>query len=569
MKNILVLFFLLIPAILSYSQWTSNISQNNSVVIAPNNQLNAKAIPDGEGGVIIVWEDYRVSTSNRDIYAQRFDKYGFKQWGDSTGIALGIKSITERYPDVCTDGKGGAFFVWDDNPISTVTYLKAQRITKSGIKFWSDTGSVLAYNGNRQSTGKIVSDNNGGFYVAYFTSELLSTDYELKANRIDSSGNKLWSNGVFFCQADGLPSEFSVTLTSDNGFAIAWCDPRNSILTDYDIYVQKLSSAGLPLWQANGVPVCTQRFTQQYQDIFPDINGGVFIDWCDKRDSIQYEIYAQRVRANGTIAGPTDGKAVCIASDDQYRPYMTTDGFGGVIMCWNDFRNGPAFPFNIDIYAQRMDSSCNIKWTSNGVNVCNAIYSQNNQSIISDSAKGAIICWDDRRAGTSIYDIYAQRIDSSGNLLWDTADVAISIASGNQYKPKPVLTTGGALICFEDTRNGSSNYDLFIQKVLLNGSTLVPVKENIKAIDDFRLEQNYPNPFNPSTNVKFSIANVKFVTLKVFDVLGKEVATLVSERLQPGTYEVTFDARNLSSGIYFYKLESGAFVDTKHMLLIK
>ncbi|MDZ7626652.1 MAG: T9SS type A sorting domain-containing protein, partial [Ignavibacteriaceae bacterium] len=85
----------------------------------------------------------------------------------------------------------------------------------------------------------------------------------------------------------------------------------------------------------------------------------------------------------------------------------------------------------------------------------------------------------------------------------------------------------------------------------------------------FELEQNYPNPFNPSTTIKYSISTSEFVTIKVFDVLGKEVATLVNEEKPAGNYEVDYNASQLSSGIYFYTIYSGSFVETKKMILIK
>ncbi|GBD88474.1 hypothetical protein BMS3Abin03_02410 [bacterium BMS3Abin03] len=94
----------------------------------------------------------------------------------------------------------------------------------------------------------------------------------------------------------------------------------------------------------------------------------------------------------------------------------------------------------------------------------------------------------------------------------------------------------------------------------------------------FSLEQNYPNPFNPTTKIKFSIAKSPLlggdgrgglVTLKVYDILGSEVATLVNEEKSAGTYEVEFDASNLPSGIYFYRLESGSFSSTKKLILLK
>jgi photosystem II stability/assembly factor-like uncharacterized protein len=93
--------------------------------------------------------------------------------------------------------------------------------------------------------------------------------------------------------------------------------------------------------------------------------------------------------------------------------------------------------------------------------------------------------------------------------------------------------------------------------------------------EQFSLEQNYPNPFNSNTTIKFSIPHLvtssprHLVTLKVFDLLGREVATLVNSNLQPGTYEVSFNANHLSSGIYFYRLSAGNFIQTKKLVLIK
>ena len=98
-------------------------------------------------------------------------------------------------------------------------------------------------------------------------------------------------------------------------------------------------------------------------------------------------------------------------------------------------------------------------------------------------------------------------------------------------------------------------------------------KENEQVPSDFVLSQNYPNPFNPSTTIKFSIPQSGFVSLKIYDLLGNEIAALVNEELSPGSYSATFDAslanQNLASGIYFYRLESNQFSQTKKLMLIK
>jgi len=85
----------------------------------------------------------------------------------------------------------------------------------------------------------------------------------------------------------------------------------------------------------------------------------------------------------------------------------------------------------------------------------------------------------------------------------------------------------------------------------------------------YTLAQNYPNPFNPSTQISFAIPNSELVTLNIYDVLGKEVATLVDGAQSAGSYTVSFDASKLSSGIYFYTLKAGNFIETKKMILMK
>ncbi len=85
----------------------------------------------------------------------------------------------------------------------------------------------------------------------------------------------------------------------------------------------------------------------------------------------------------------------------------------------------------------------------------------------------------------------------------------------------------------------------------------------------FSLEQNYPNPFNPRTEIRYQVPRVSDVKITVFDVLGRAVAMLVNERKAPGSYEVTFDASGLASGVYLNRMEASGFVQTRKMLLIR
>jgi hypothetical protein len=123
---------------------------------------------------------------------------------------------------------------------------------------------------------------------------------------------------------------------------------------------------------------------------------------------------------------------------------------------------------------------------------------------------------------------------------------------------------------FIDESIQSGKYQYRLKQIDFDGSfEYSDIVEVDIAPSTYSLSQNYPNPFNPSTTIKYSISNAGIVTLKEFDVLGKEVATLVNEEKPAGNYEVEFDGRELTSGVYFYQLKSGEFIQTKKMLLLK
>ncbi len=102
------------------------------------------------------------------------------------------------------------------------------------------------------------------------------------------------------------------------------------------------------------------------------------------------------------------------------------------------------------------------------------------------------------------------------------------------------------------------------------------IRNQNSIVSNYKLEQNYPNPFNPTTKIKFDLPHLYkgglggvLVSLKIYDITGREIKTLVNEYLNPGSYEVTFDGSNFASGVYLYQLRAGEFVVSKKMLLVK
>ncbi|MCU0332195.1 MAG: T9SS type A sorting domain-containing protein, partial [Ignavibacteriaceae bacterium] len=149
---------------------------------------------------------------------------------------------------------------------------------------------------------------------------------------------------------------------------------------------------------------------------------------------------------------------------------------------------------------------------------------------------------------------------------------------GTNFGIFPQQQTGGlphAQIYDIEVKNIQNGYELWISCAsrgiaVLKVETSVTNQEDIKNTPtDFVLNQNYPNPFNPATTISFSLPSSTFTSLKVYDILGNEVANLVNEEKPAGNYEVRFNASSLTSGTYFYKLQAGSFIETKKMILLK
>ncbi|MBI5402845.1 MAG: T9SS type A sorting domain-containing protein [Ignavibacteriae bacterium] len=148
----------------------------------------------------------------------------------------------------------------------------------------------------------------------------------------------------------------------------------------------------------------------------------------------------------------------------------------------------------------------------------------------------------------------------------------ISISSNDGATWTTSYTSPVSLSCMSKSRSGSTIWAVGANGGISRyGTPIIGINSNSTELpSDFALKQNYPNPFNPTTNIKYQVANNKFITLKVFDILGKEVAVLVNQKRNAGEYEVIFDGENLSSGMYYYVLYAdGKKIDTKKMLMVK
>jgi len=245
--------------------------------------------------------------------------------------------FNENLPALVSDGAGGAFVAWGGGGGARV-----QRLNASGATQWGNTTLSGTINNNPPS---IISDGSGGALIVWAGGGVY-------AQRVDGSGNKLWSppNGGVQLSTIGLVPR--AIPDGAGGATVTWQDFRSG--TNYDIYAQGVSSSGARKWMTNGVGVCNVTANQESPVIVADGGTGAIISWFDSRSGMTAsDIYAQRIDVDGDPVWSLDGLPLCTATGNQEFPAIATDGAGGAFVAWQDRRSGT----NFDIYAQRINPS--------------------------------------------------------------------------------------------------------------------------------------------------------------------------------------------------------------------
>jgi hypothetical protein len=329
---------------------------------------------------------------------------------------------------------------------------------------------------------------------------------------------------------------------------------------------------GTKRWATAGVTIANLATYSASPTAQPDKQGGVFIIWADSRGpSSNRKYYGQHLNASGVNQWTANGKRLTSEIQDIYGPAnFIVDDSNGLIFGYSL----SVTYYDQTIFAQRVSNDGTVLWDTLGVPICALKWGRTMPEVINDTNGGAIMTWScDRTSNAAdypsyLYDIYAQRIDTSGNILWTANGVPVCTATNSQSYPKIIpIDGGGAILTWPDLRGGA-NLDIYAQRLNANG-TITDVQTFEPVPNKFELHQNYPNPFNPVTNFQFSIASSELTILKVYDLLGREVAILVNEVKQPGVYTVNWDASEFPSGVYYYRLQSGSYLETKKLILMK
>jgi len=475
---------------------------------------------------------FLLGTISNDIILIKYNLIGQVIWnfrynGTGKGNDLPSKMIFDKkgniYINGCSPGVG-----------TGVDYVTI-KIDSIGNQIWARR---FTSGGNeRDASYGLAMDSTGNIFV---TGESFSIDRrECLTIKYDSSGNQQWI------------SRFQAGL-SCIGYEVI-CDKwGNSFVTGHGnigIFTIKYNYRGEQVWRTEYSAVGSETPRSLEIDSSGSIyvaglsNLGMYWDYITiKYDSSGNELWNRRYNGSGNYM-------------DQLND-MKIDKLGNVYVTGNGTQTGTGYDYTT------------IKYNTNGTEQWVAKYHNGLNDIataLTIDDFGSVYVTGRSDGNNTQFDYSTVKYDSLGNQMWairynysnEYDDEARSIVLDNENN---IYVTGDSYIW------GHSN-----AVVIKYTQTLTGVYQTQMHLPStLTLNQNYPNPFNPVTNLGFGISDLGFVSLKVYDVLGNEITTLVNERKSPGNYEVVFDGTGFASGIYFYSLEvDGNTIDTKRMILLK
>jgi len=492
---------------------------------------------DGSGNVYVTGWSYGSGTSY-DYCTIKYNSSGVQQWvaryngpGNGTDIASSI----------AVDGSGNVYVTGRSYGSGTNTDYCTIKYNSSGVQQW-----VARYTlpGNTSDyANSIAVDGSGNVYVTG-GSDGSGTGYDYCTIKYNSSGDTVW---VRRYNSPGNSTDIASSLALDgsgNVYVTGWSIGSG---TSYDYCTIKYNSAGVQQWVAryNGPG---NGWDYAYS-LAVDGSGNVYVTGYSEGSGTGHDYCTIKYNSSGVqqwvarYTGPGNNY-------DEARS-IAIDGSGNVYVTGYSEGSGTGHDY------------CTIKYNSAGVQQWVARYDGPGNStdeanyIVIDGSGNVYV------TGYSDDDYCTIKYNSSGVQKWvaryngNSLDKAYSIAldgSGNVY------VTGWSYL-------SGTNEDYCTIKYVQTPTGLQAIGNEIPK--EFKLIQNYPNPFNPITKIKFDLPKNVNVKLTLYDMLGREVETIVNEQLNAGSYEVTFDGTKYTSGVYYYRLNAGDFVETKKMILVK
>lgn len=462
---------------------------------------------------------------------------GYAQWQSDTRLTNNSGSSITNTGKCIVSVNNYLHILWTDNRDGNYeVYYKHS--TNAGLNWIPD----MRLTGNSGYTyAPSISAEGTNVYISF--SDDRTGNFEIYFMKSTNNGLN-WSNEVMVSTNDAYHS-YQSDVKAGVYVYVAWLEERG----DLDIYFTRSSNYGSS-WSIP-VRINPNIYPQKYP-VLSVSGSNVHCVFQDERFGISNtEVFYMRSTNNGiNWSGEMN---ISDHSGFSYNGYVFSYG-STVHIVWDDDWAG-----NREIFYRRSTNN-GVDWSGNTILTINA--GTSGLPSIKASGNYTHLVWEDDRDGNR--EIYYSFSSNNGS-SWGS-DLRLTNSAGYSGTASLCLAGNIVNVLWYDARNG--NNEIYYKR----NPTGNPVGVTLSGTEipaQYSLEQNYPNPFNPTTNFEFRIADFGLVNLAIYNILGREIETLVNENLKPGIYKADWNASENSSGVYFYKISAGSFTETKRMILLK
>lgn len=435
---------------------------------------------------------------------------------------------------------------WSDKRIGDDYEIFYKRSTDNGASWTADTRLT---NSPGYSANPTIAVSGQLIHIVW--QELRDGNWEMYYKR-SSDGGISWGSDVRLTN-EPAESKHPSMIVSGQTVHVVWDDMRDRTnnLNNIEIYYKRSTDGGIS-WEPDARLTNDTNYSTE-----PSISLSgqtVHIVWTDNRGSGPRIFY--KYSSND---GASWGNEVMLSTGTlgSYQPSVSAAG-QNIAVAWNDLRDLNGY---FEIYS---------KSSTDGGSTWSADTRLTNAPLVSAfpsvavSGQNVHIAWRDDRFGNG--EIF-YKLSTDAGINWGP-DLRLTDSPGLSEGASVSLSGSNVFVAWYDSRNG--NFEIYFKKNPTGNITGI-THVHSEVPDVYKLKQNYPNPFNPSTKIQFSIPKQSSIMLKVYDVRGRVISSLIDNLyMNTGTYEYYFESNNLASGIYYYSLYSGGtLIDTKKMVLLK
>lgn len=638
-KKYWLITLILFSSIALKAQWAYDPSTNTKLVVNPYDPINISSVSDKNGGAFIVWQDAQ-PPQKTDVLFLHVNKDGETSFrSDGKPVSLSLENKYE--PQLILLNSGELLILWKENFSENRSEIFIQKVTSKGVRLWSDFGIQLTRLNKEIKQFSAEVDQKDNVTILLIAQESNNPTTSVYLIKLNSAGKVINGPIELLNSSESKISECRIKAVTENQYFINWLETKNSRATLFFSRL-KLNADSVSVYKKN-----ISKLTENVLSFDVSLIGGdLYVNWYSHEK--QRSIYHQLINSDGNFKWGSEGKLVTTKRGHNSNPQFVVSNKNIFVSWVNEYGNDK------NIYAQLFDMKGNKIWKDAGLPVIEYEGDQFGQKVIYDYRDNYIVAWIDRRFNKQFGNIYAQKLNLSGELQWTNSGIDLGTYTNSEKSYLNLLPDGqgGAIAIFKDKREkkteiygqkiystgtyagqilglkcepdgdavkvfwyaanenddvvyevqkktvsdndwktiadlrrgNSSSINYYEYKDLPDANGLVSYRviqksrgnqqvsetvslEIVIEASDHILFQNTPNPFPETTSISFILPKEEFVEIEIYDVKLNLLGTITQKIYPAGKNTISFDAKRLGPGVYFYKMKAGDFVAVKKMVV--